>query len=561
MLRLRLTIPGLHSIPDHPQLVRQRPRRKWAQCVLVLLGLVWFGLYGASVAAEELAAVQALHRGNGAEPQTLDPHKAEDVSSANILRDLYEGLVGEAPDGTLIPGAAERWQVNADGTEYTFYLRRNARWSNGDPVTAEDFVAGLRRAVDPLTASHYAQVLAPIRNAAAVIAGQEPPTMLGARAVDAYTLQIELIAPTPYFLGLLTHSTTYPIHRPSLAQHGARFTRPGNLISNGAYRLSEWVVHSHIKLARNTHYWDNVHTTIDEVSYYPTEDSNGAFKRYRAGGLDWTGTVPLNQFRWIRENLADELQVAPYLGTYFYGFNITRPPFKDAPGLRHALSMVIDREILTGKITGAGEVPAYGWVPPGVAGYEAQGVNFSALTPAQRLAEARRLYAAAGYSRVRPLEIELRYNTSENHKKVAVAIAAMWKQALGVKTRLVNEEWKVFLETRKQKVHTQVFRAGWIGDYNDPYTFAELFHSGHGRNDTGFVNVDYDRLLQKASLTTDAKTRMLLLEQAERILLAEHTIVPIYFYVSKRLVKPYIKGYAANILDHHHSKHMRVLKH
>ena len=502
------------------------------------------------------AAEQVLRRGNGAEVQTLDPHKAEGVPASNILRDLYEGLVSEAPDGRLVPGVARSWTIEDDGRRYRFHLRPEARWSNGDPVTAQDFVFSLRRSVDPATGSKYSQILAPILNAEAIIAGKKPVTALGVKALDDHTLEIRLKAPTPYFLGLLTHSTAYPVHRASLQAEGEHFSRPGKLVSNGAYRLTEWVVHSHITLVRNRHYWDDAHTRIDKVIYYPIEDSATELKRYRAGELDITDALPLRQFRWIQKHLGDQLHIAPYLGTYYFGYNLTRPPFKDAPGLRRALSLAIDRKLLTEKVTGLGEAPLYSWVPEGLHGYTPARLDYADWPKAKRLAEARRLYAEAGYSRQRPLTVEIRYNTSENHKKVAIAIAAMWKQALGVKTRLINEEWKVFLQNRKQKQVTQVFRAGWIGDYDDPYTFLEILRSNHGMNDSGYVNVQYDALLDQASREADPQRRFQLMRRAEAIALADHPVIPLYGYVSKHLVKPHVGGFTANVLDHHYTKHL-----
>lgn len=508
---------------------------------------------------DERAAVQILRRGNGAEPQGLDPHRVEGVPGSNILRDLYEGLVSEAPDGSLVPGVAESWSVSDDGLVYTFKLRPDARWSNGDPVTARDFEFGLQRSVDPATLSRYSSILFPIINAEPIANGDMPPDQLGVTAIDDTTLEIRLQAPTPYLLGLLTHSTTYAVHRPSLEEHGDRFARPGKLVSNGAYRLADWVVQSHIKLERNPEYWDDANTTIDEVWYYPIENYDAELKRYRADELDITENVPFNQLDWIRENLGDELIIAPYFGSYYYGLNLTAPPFKDQPKLRTALAMAIDRDIITGKIAGAGEIPAYGWVPP-VPGYEGQQPDWAGWAQEQRNTAARRLYAEAGFSAERPLRVELLYNTNENHKRIAVAIAAMWKQALGVETSLLNQEWKVFLDTRAN-MDTEIFRAGWIGDYNDAYSFAQLMHSTNEQNDSGYVSDVYDDLLDRAAGEADPRRRAELMQQAEAQLLEDLPIIPIYFYVSKHLVKPWVGGYAANIMDHHHSKDLYILEH
>jgi len=501
-------------------------------------------------------AGNVLRRGNGAEPQTLDPHRAQGVPASNVLRDLFEGLVIEAPDGELVPGAAESWTISDDGLSYTFTLRDDARWSNGDPLTAGDFVFGLRRSIDPATLSVYSSILFPVLNAPAIAAGEMPPEELGVRAIGERRLEIRLAGPTPYLLGLLTHSTTYPVHRPSLAAAGQRFARPGSLVSNGAYQLDDWVVQSHIRLKRNPEYWDDANTSIDEVWYHPIENQDAELKRYRADELDITEVVPFKQLGWLEQNLGDELRISPYLGSYYYGLNLDKPPFKNNPELRRALAMAIDRDIIVDKVAGAGEIPAYGWVPP-VQGYTPQQVEWANWTQAERNAEAQRLLAEAGYGPDRPLRIELLYNTNENHKRIAVAIASMWKQVLGVEASLVNQEWKVFLDTRNRG-ETQVFRSGWIGDYNDAFTFSELLHSQNQMNNSFYASDQYDALLDRASAEPDIEKRRALLEQAERVLLDDLPIIPIYVYVSKHLVKPWVDGFTANIMDHHYSKNLAI---
>ena len=502
-----------------------------------------------------------LRAGNGTEPGTLDPHKSESVSDANIIRDLYEGLTGLSPRGEVIPAAAESWTVSADGLEYIFHLRPLARWSNGDPLTAEDFVAGMRHCVTPATGSNYALVLAPIANAEAVIAGQQPPSNLGVEALDAQTLRIRLKAPAPFFPGLLTHATTFPIHRPSLAQYGDAFARPGKLVSNGAYQLAEWGVQSQVKLTRNPHYWNNAATRVDTVLYYPTEDINSELKRYRAGELDYSYEIPLSQAPQLRAQLPQELRTAPYLGIYYFGFNVTRPPFKDNVKLRRALNLVVDRELIVQRLMNGIGIAAYSWVPPATADYGAQTPEWVSWTREQRLDEARRLYAEAGYSAEHPLDVEIRYNTHQDHKRIATVIAAMWKQTLGVRARLINEEFKVLNNNLRQHVVTQVFRWGWIADYNDATSFADLLQTPHGQNETGFSDTRYDALLAQAHNVADPAQRRALLEQAERVMLDQSPLVPVYFYLSKHLVKPYVRGWEDNVLDYHYSKDLAVLPH
>jgi oligopeptide transport system substrate-binding protein len=518
-------------------------------CLVLALALT----AGAAAARPNLLRV-----GNGAEPQTLDPHKSETVDASRIVRDLCEGLTTVAPTGAVIGGAAERWEVSGDGLEYTFFLRPTARWSNGDAVTAADFVAGLQRAVDPKTGSSYAQMLSPLVHADEVMAGTLPPTALGAEALDALTLRIRLRGPTPFLLGLLSHTTAFPLHRPSFQQHGEQFARPGKMVCNGAYRLDEWVVQSHVRLSRNPHYWDAARTRIESVIYHATEDVNSELKSYRAGELDIATGFPVVQTPWVRKHLGAELRIATYLGVSYFGYNVSRPPFKDNLKLRQALALAIDRDILVYKLGYGLSKPAYGWVPPGTADYTPQTPAWAGWTQARRLAEARRLYAEAGYSREEPAEVEIRYNTSQDNKRVAVVIAGMWKQWLGVESSLVNEEWKVFLNTRKLKKLTQVFRSGWIGDYNDATTFLDIMHTTHGQNDTGWSNARFDTLLAKAAVETDASQRRGLLQEAERILLAEMPVIPISFATSRTLVKPWVRGWQDNILDYHYSKDLWI---
>jgi len=507
----------------------------------------------------ELAPSQVLHKDNGSEPQTLDTHRAQGVPAANILRDLYEPLVMTAPDGSLIPGAAKGWELSADGRVYTFNLRSGGRWSNGDPVTAHDWVFSLRRAVDPATLSVYSGVLFPIRNAAAINRGELEPNALGVRAVDELTLEISLENPTPYFLGLLNHTMAYAVHPPSVRAHGDQFARPGNLIGNGAYTLEDWVVQSHIELTRNEYFRGNDQTTINNVFYYPLENADAVFARYRADEIDFTSTIPLRQLEYIQKAMASEYEQSAYLGTYYFGINTRHPDFKARAGLRRALSMAIDRTILTEKISGGAALPAWGWVPA-VNDYQQQLPEWKDWSLEERYTEARRLYREAGFGPDNPLEIEILYNTSQDHKRIAIAVGAMWKQVLGVQTRLLNQEWKVFLQTRTLG-NTQVFRSGWIGDYNDANTFAELLHSSNAQNDSGWSNSRYDALIDAAAAEIDLGQRAKLLEEAERIVLDEAPVIPVYFYVNKRLVKPWVGGYVANIMDHIYTKDLYILKH
>jgi oligopeptide transport system substrate-binding protein len=533
--------------------------------ILALLAAVFVACGGgergspAAAGADQAAAErQTLRRGNGPEPETLDPQRARTDGAFNILRDLFEGLTTIGPDGEPRPAAAESWQVREDGLEYTFRLREGLRWSNGDPLVAADYVAGMRRLVDPATASPYAQVFDPVLNAAAIVRGQGPPESLGVSAPDDRTVVIRLQYPAPYLLGLLAQPGTFPVHGPSLAAHGNEYARPGRLVSNGAFVLSDWVVGSHVVAERNPSYWNDAATGVSRVHYVHQADVGTEFRQYRAGELDVTYVVPAAQFGWIRENLPRELHLSPQLSVYYYGFNLTRPPFKDDPALRRALSLVIDRERLTSAVTGLGEAPAYGWVPPGVANYTPQQFDYATKPYEERVAEARELYRRAGYSDKRPLKVEIRYNTGEVHNRLAVAVAAMWKDALGVETTLYAEEFSALLQTIKARKDTQVFRSSWVGDYNDALTFAQLHQSSFGINLTGYSNPAYDALLDEAMRTADPVRRRALLEEAERIMLADHPVLPLYFYVNKHLVKPYVTGWTDNVMNVHYSKDLSL---
>jgi len=507
-----------------------------------------------------LAKEQIVHRGNGDEPQTLDPHQAEGVPSSHILRDLFEGLTAEAPNGDIVPGAASGWNISRDARVYTFYLRRDINWSNGEPLVAEDFVYSLRRAADPETASDAAVMLLPIQNAREILAGELPVEDLGVSLLDENTLQITLTGPTPYFLGLLANPVAFPVNRRNVEEFGERFSRPGNLVSNGAFVLKNWKPRVSIELERNPLYREADRTIIERVFYLPIEDLAAEVTQFRSGALDWTAEVPNNQFKWLERYYPDELVVSPWMGSYFFGFNLVKDPFAENPDLRKALILAIDRRVITEKVTQFGEQPSFSLVPPGIDGYVPFSPDYAEWTQEQRDEEAQRLYVLAGYSKQNPLRIEIRYNTSENHKKIALAIASMWKQVLGVNATLVNEEFRVFLQNREQKVITEVFRAGWISDYNDPYSFMEMFRSGHARNDYGYSNSTFDALLDEIGTERVRGRRERLMFEAERVLMADYVIVPVYSYVTKRLVDRHLRGWQDNVMDHHLTRYMFKLR-
>ena len=500
-----------------------------------------------------------LNRGTFTEPESLDVHKARTIQAGDVQRDLGEGLAGYAAGGELLLAAAERMEMSGDGLTYTFWLRPDGKWSNGESVTADDFVYSFRRLVNPATAAFYAQQsLGDVVNAAAIIAGKKTVSSLAVVALDDRQLQISLNKPVPYFLRLLTHPSTFPVHRGSVELHGDQHARPGNLVTNGAYRLHAWEVGSYIELRRNEHYRNNEQTAIERVRHHITPEDMVELNRYRAGELDITATVPSEVFAQMQKERPDELRVSPYLAVYYYGFNMTRPPFRDNPKLRQALSMAIDRETLTEKIIGRGEVPAYGWVPPGIENYEPRQFHYAKLSRAERHAKARQLFREAGFGEGKPLSIELRYNTSDAHKRIASAVQFMWQDVLGVQTTLINEEFQVLLEHIRAREITEVFLSAWTGDYDDAHTFLSVMESDDPSNMTGFDNDEYDSLMDRAATQTDPRVRQAYLEEAETLLLAEHPVIPLYFFVNKNMVSPRVRGWQDNVLNYHYSQHLSL---
>jgi oligopeptide transport system substrate-binding protein len=528
---------------------------RFAVSVVSVLAILLGGV--ACSSKPETDAGRWLLRGNGAEPDSLDPQKARSTDAHTILRDICEGLTTLDSAAVPAPGLAESWERSADGLTYTFRLRSSARWSTGEPVVAADVVAGLRRLVDPATASQYAQVVDVIVNAAQIVKGETNPDQLGVSAPDDATVIVRLNAPAPYILGLLAHSSTCAVHRPTLQQHPQQYARPGILPSNGAFTVTEWIQGSHVTAQRNPHYWNKASVKLDGVKYFHIPDENAELTRYRAGDLHTTTVVPRSRYDWIKANIPRELHVGPQLGTYYYAFNLERPPFAGNIALRHALSLVIDREKLTRLILKIGEMPAYGWVPPGTANYTPQTFDYHATPMEQRLIQARQLYAEAGYSLTKPLRFELRYNPGEVNDRLALAVSEMWKQALGVQTQLVAVEFKSLLQDINGG-EIEAFRASWVGDYNDAFTFIQQLKSDFGINLPRYRSTEYDQLVNLAAASADPEQRREHLQAAERYLLREHALIPLYFYVNKHLVKPQVQGWYDNVMNVVYSKDLSL---
>ncbi len=497
-----------------------------------------------------------LRRGLSGEPASFDPAAATDNFSTQVMQDLYEGLTTESSTGAAVPGVAASWTVDSTGREYTFKLRANARWSNGRPVRSQDFVLAWRRVVDPKNGSPGSDNLRIIAGAADIIAGKAPPSDLGVLAADDSTLIIKLRQPASYLPQLLTHSSTFPIY----SEASATSHNPELWVSNGPYVLKYWRPGTTIDLIRNAEYWDKANVRIDEIQYQIASDDTAQFSRYRAGELDVTNAVPPNAFPGLRDEHSTELVVAPFLATAYYGLNLRIGPTANNVNLRQALAMAIDRHRLV-ETLGAGQTPAYGFLPPYIWNYEQQSLPWKELPDADRIGQARRLYVAAGYEIERPLRLRLLFNSNVVIKQTAIIIAAMWKETLGVETELIDEEYRVFLNSRHDRTRWDVARLGWIADFNDASNFLDIFRQNSNNNDEGYSDPAFDELLDKAAITSDPTLRRSILERAEQKMLNDYPIIPLYHFVSKRLVKTYVLGVHPSPLDRVPSKALSMLPH
>jgi oligopeptide transport system substrate-binding protein len=502
------------------------------------------------------SAETVYNRGNSADPESLDPHKTSTVFEAHILRDLFEGLVASDADGGTIPGAAESWTVSADGKVYTFKLRQGAVWSNGDPVTADDFVFAFRRLENPDTAAEYASMLYVVQNAEEVNKKTAKPEDLGVKALDPGTLEVTLKAPTPYFLEMLTHQATYPVSKKSVEALGADWVKPGKMVSNGAYTLAEFVPNDHIKLVKNPKFHDAANVQIDVVNYIPTEDRSTAIKRFEAGELDSNDDMPTEQLADLRARLGDQVHVGPYLGTYYFAVKWDKEPWHDTR-LRRAISMAIDRDFIAEKVWSNSMLPAYSMVPPGIKGYEPAMMDYANMSQLDREDEAKKILTELGYGPDKPLKLEIRFNTSENHKNTAIAIQEQLKP-LGVEVSLVNTDTKTHYGYLEQKGDYDFARAAWIADYKDPESFLGILRKASGNNYSRYDNPEFEKLMDEAAAAGgDAAKRATLLEKAEAVAMADTADLPLLYYSYHNLVSPRIKGFKDNVMDFHPTRFLR----
>lgn len=497
---------------------------------------------------------QILHSGNGAEPQDLDPHITTGIPEYHIQRTLFEGLTRKNPRTMEpVPGAAESWTVSPDGRLYTFAIRRNARWSNGDPVTAHDFVYSWKRILSAKMASDYAYTLYCIENAEEYHTGKISDfAQVGALALDDHTLQVRLKNPTAYFLQLLDHHSTYPVHRPTIEKFGAmdergtKWTRAGNFVGNGPFTLKAWEVNKVLVVEKNPHYWEAAAVRLQQIHFYPVEDLNTEERMFRAGQIHVTlsGYVPIEKIAVYKQENPELIHIHPGYATYYYEFNTTRKPFDDVR-VRKALAMAINRQQIVDKVAKGGQTPAYTLTPPDPFGYQPKAAM------EYDVAQARALLAEAGYPDGKGFPtFELLYNTAENHQKIATAIQQMWKTNLNIDVQLANQEWKVYLTARNNLEH-DIARAGWLADYVDPSNFLDILLSYSGNNRTGWKNPEYDRLIKEAASTVDTEARHAILQQAEQIIVDEAPIIPIYYYSDIHLVASSVRNWQDNIIKYH----------
>jgi oligopeptide transport system substrate-binding protein len=494
------------------------------------------------------------NRGNSADPESIDPHKTSTVYEANLLRDLFEGLVVHNAKAEIMPGLAESWEISDDGKVYTFKLRAGNTWSDGTPITSEDVVFSVRRALNPDTAAEYAAMLYPIAGAEEANKKTGKPEDIGVKAIDPNTVEITLKTATPYFLEMLTLQVTYPVSKANVEKFGADFTKPGNLVSSGAYTLVSNTPGDKIVVKKNPKFHDAANVKIDVVNFLPTEDESASLKRFEAGEVDSLDNVPADQMGYITSKLKDQFFTGPYLGTYYYAVKLDKKPYDDVR-LRRAISLLIDRDQLADKVWSNLMIPAYTMVPPGITGYTGKGSEDEKMAMIDREETAKKLLAELGISPEKPFKLEIRFNTSENHKNTAVAIADMLKP-FGIEASLFNSDTKTHYGHLEQKGNYDLARAAWIADFKDPYSFLALGETGNGSNYSLYSNKAYDDLLKAAASEGDAAKRFGLLADAEAIMTQDIAYIPLLYYSYKNLISPKIKGFEQNVMDIHPTRFM-----
>jgi oligopeptide transport system substrate-binding protein len=527
-----------------------------AATIVAVAGGTAFALRGANASRRVVSDNRTLNRGNGAEPDSLDPHKAQGIYESNIIGDMFVGLMTEDIAANPVPGAATSYVSSPDGLVYTFTLRDHL-WSDGTPVTAHDYVFSLRRLMNPKTAAQYATILYTIKNAQAVNGGRMPLDKLGVRAIDDKTLEITFDDEVPYIAQLMTHFTSFAVPQHVVEKHGDAWLNPKNIVVNGPYILKEWIANDHVLLVKNPHFYDAENVVVERVYYYPTPDYSAALKRFRAGELDTNSGVPSQEIDWVRANLPRSLRIAPWMATEYLQFNVTRPPFNDLR-VRKAASLAIDREVIASRIMRAGERAAYSFVPPDMPDYPGKAhCDFESMPMNERIAQAKALLAAAGYNASNPLTFEYNFQDQSDPRLVAVALQAMWK-AIGAEVQLACVETLVHYNLmRKQQF--SVGEAGWSADYRDAKDWLMLWQTVSRDMNCGlYSNPKYDALVDQSDHTRDPVQRGLLLQQAEQISLDDVAYAPIFFSTSRMLISPEVKGWVNNNIAINRSRYLSL---
>ena len=524
----------------------------------ILISLLLISSCGDNTPPVELSPqTKILYLGNGTEPKDLDPHTVTGVPESKILMALIEGLVIRHPEGLdPLPGIAERWDISKDGKEYIFHLR-DASWSNGDAVTAGDFVYAWNRMLMPSLGSQYPDMLYDVLNAEEFNKGKISDfNLVGVKDLDEKTLQVKLKNPAPYFVELLAHYTTRPVHQKTIEKFGEmdslgnQWTRPGNFVGNGPFTLEEWKLNQVIKVKKNPNYWDADRVQLNEIHFLPIDNVSREDFMFRAGQIHVTSSIPTEKIEVYKKEYPNNISISPYYGTYYYRINLNKEPLNDKL-IRKALSLSIDRELITEKVAKGGQIPAFSFTPPDPDGY------FPPTRLEYNPSKAKQLLKEAGYSESDSLTFELLYNTSEGHQKIAEAMQQMWKETLGVNIVLTNTDWKVYL-SRENTGDFEISRAGWIGDYQDPKTFLDMMVTDRGNNKTGWSNATYDKLLEKAAKSTTQEERYAHLYEAEKILIDELPIIPIYTYTRIYMKHESVKGWEPNLLDSHAYQYITI---
>ncbi|MBD2814546.1 oligopeptide ABC transporter substrate-binding protein OppA [Xenorhabdus sp. Flor] len=535
-------------------------KNKIARVLTCSIGII-FGSVSLAQAAivppgTELADKQEIVRNNGSFPASLDVHKVESNTELDIIHDFFDGLVYTDRQGNIEPRLAERWET-ADNQTWIFHLRKGIKWSDGSPITAHDVVFSWRRLLDPTMGSPYSSYLATahVINANDVLLGKKKAEALGVKALDDFTLEVKLDKPVAYLLQMLTHPILVPISEKTVKKYGDKWIQPETFIGSGAFKLSEWRVNEKVVGVRNTQYWDDKNTVINKVTYLAIVSEKADLNRYLAGEIDITKTIELDSFASLKKEFSDQMHIIPMLSTYYYVFNTKKPPFNDIR-VRQALSLAIDRDIIADKVLGQGQLPAYDIIPPNIGGLSLTPPEYASWTQEQRIKKARKLLNEAGFNKDNPLKFNLLYNTRETHKKIAIAVTSMWKKNLGVHAALQNQEWKVMLDNMHQNKF-DVVRYAWVADYNSPMSFLDTFLTGSSQNIPLYENSDFDQLVIKAGETND----VMYYQKSIDILTNDTPAIPVYYYVSNKLVKPYVGGFYVTPMDYISTKDLYIIKH